>query len=252
MLKKILFIIGIVLIVALLFLNSKFHFFASDSNKKGVKSLQLKTIADIPLTGNANRLDYQSINYENHRLYITHLGSDMVHVFDLRTQKIIKDIPDISSPHGILVVPELKEVYVSASGKNQIDVIDEETLTVINHIPVGDTPDGIAYDPNTHKLYVSNENGGTISVIDAKTNEHVKELTVGGAVGNTQYDGISKLIYSAGGYENKLVEVDSKSDTILHKYDMKDCSHPHGFYIDTLTHYALVTCDANETMITLD
>src|SRR4051812_36764481 len=80
----------------------------------------LKQIADIPLTGGANRLDYQSIDKKTNRLYISHLGSNMVHVFDLTKQKMLADIPLSASPYGILAIPSLKKVYVGIGGNNQV------------------------------------------------------------------------------------------------------------------------------------
>src|SRR5437868_13933715 len=53
----------------------------------------LQFVADVPLNSGANRLDYQSIDDKTNRLYISHLGSNTVHVFDLGKQKIIADIP---------------------------------------------------------------------------------------------------------------------------------------------------------------
>ncbi len=39
-------------------------------------NLPLRTLSDVPLTGGATRLDYQSLDSDNGRLYIAHLGSD--------------------------------------------------------------------------------------------------------------------------------------------------------------------------------
>src|SRR6266853_5275621 len=49
-------------------------------------ALLLKVLADIPLTGGTTRLDYQSLDSASGRLYIAHLGSDLVTVVDVNTQ----------------------------------------------------------------------------------------------------------------------------------------------------------------------
>ena len=46
-------------------------------------NIPLKTVADIPLSGGTTRLDYQSLDSGNGRLYIAHLGSDLMTVFDV-------------------------------------------------------------------------------------------------------------------------------------------------------------------------
>ncbi len=85
------------------------------------------------MSGGTNRWDYQSIDYGNNRLFISHLGSSIVTVFDLKSQQVLADIPDVPNPYGILAVPGLKTVYVSAAGKSQVGVIDENTLKVTKY-----------------------------------------------------------------------------------------------------------------------
>ncbi len=209
-------------------------------------------IADIPLSGGADRFDYQSINYDNDRLYISHLGSGSVVVFDLKNQKIVKTIENLGNPYGILVAPELKKVYVSEGGTNQVAVIDEETLEIVKHISVGKTPDGIAFDTINNKVFVSNENDGTVSVINGDTNEFIENITVGDSVGNTHYDSVSKLIYTVSGKDNNLIEINPENDNVTQKYALPDCSNPHGFFLEEETHYALISCQGTNNLVVFD
>lgn len=214
--------------------------------------LELEHLVDIPMNGGTNRWDYQSINYENNRLYISHLGSNLVTVFDLKSQKIIKDIPVAAALYGILVVPQLKTVYVGIGGNNQVAVIDEKSLQVTKYIRAGETPDGLAYDPNTNKVFVTNENGGTVTVINAITNGYVQDISVGGSVGNTHLDPVSKTIYTVSGDDNTLININPVTNKITKKYNIDGCTHPHGFYIEEQTHYAFITCAENNKMVVFD
>src|SRR5689334_5364561 len=45
-------------------------------------TLPLKVVADVPLSGGTTRLDYQSLDSASGRLYIAHLGSDLMTVFE--------------------------------------------------------------------------------------------------------------------------------------------------------------------------
>jgi len=212
----------------------------------------LHLVKDIPLTGGANRLDYQTIDPTTNKLYISHLGSRMVHVIDLKTQKLVKDIPLTASPYGILAIPVVKEVYVGVGGNDQVAVIDEKTLSVKQYIDGGKTPDGIAYSPPTNKIFVSNENGGTVSVIDGKRKKRIADIRVGGSVGNTQFDPASRLIYSVSGDANTLVEIDPTTDLVLNTYPLSGCVSPHGLLIDRLTRAAFIACQQNNKMVVFD
>jgi len=250
--KPFVIIVFLVLFFFLAFLTFTKRSQLSQNVTKNERALGLKKIIDVPLSGGADRLDYQSINPENNRLYISHLGSGSVIVFDLKSNKIITTITNLGNPYGILVVPKLKTIYVSEGGNNRVAVISEDDLKVVEHISVGQTPDGLAYDPINNKIFVSDENGGTVSVIDASTNSFIENIQIGGSVGNTHYDTTSRLIYSISGNNNNFVEIDPKNNKVIQKYALKDCSYPHGFYIEERTHYALITCKGGNNMVVFD
>src|SRR6476619_4454545 len=48
-------------------------------------TLPLRVLTDVPLTGGTTRFDYQSLDSSG-RLYIAHLGSDLLTVFDVNKQ----------------------------------------------------------------------------------------------------------------------------------------------------------------------
>src|SRR5215813_6308409 len=61
------------------------------SETPAASGLPLKVVADVPLSGGTTRLDYQSLDSGTGRLYIAHLGSDLMTVFDVNKQTIVGD-----------------------------------------------------------------------------------------------------------------------------------------------------------------
>jgi len=222
------------------------------SGSSAANSLPLKTVAEIPLTGHATRLDYASLDPVAHRLYVAHLGDSTVTVVDTLTPKVVTDVPDVSHVHGVLYVPELNRVYASATGTNEVVAIDPATLKVIARVPAGDYPDGMAYAPDVHKLYVSDEHGGTDTVIDVRTNTRVATIPLGGEVGNTQYDPISRHIFANAQTRKQLVEIDPATDKVIARMDLPGAEGNHGLYIDPATHLAFIACEDNHKLIVVD
>jgi YVTN family beta-propeller protein len=219
---------------------------------KRAEKIGLKFVTDVPLPGGTHRFDYQCIDTASRLLFIAHMGSDAIIVFDMDSGKVIKEIRGMSDVHGVLAVPELKHVYASVTGKDQVAVIDENSLQVIANIPVGDYPDGLAYAPLQKRVFVSDEHGRTVSVIDVVENKLLKKISIGGEVGNTHYDPVSGLIYSADQSNDQLVAIDPEKLDIVHRYDLPGCRGAHGFYIDPQTHYALITGEDNAAFVALD
>jgi DNA-binding beta-propeller fold protein YncE len=214
--------------------------------------LPLKTVVDIPLSGRASRLDYQSFDPASGRLYIAHLGDDMLTVFDTASQKVIGDVGDVKHVHGVLAVPELHRVYASATGTNELAVIDDQSLKIVARIPAGDYPDGIAYASKEKKIYVSDLHGKTDTAIDPMTNKLIATIPLDGGAGNTQYDAVSGRILVAVHSRNEIVEIDPQTDTVAQRYPLDGCNDPHGLLIDASNRIAFAACEGNSKLVVFD
>ncbi len=215
-------------------------------------AIGLRQIAEIPLDGGATRFDYQSIDPQRGLLFIAHLGAGQVVVFDLRQQKVIATIPGVAGVHGLLAVPDTGRVYAAATDTHEVAVIDEQTLQVIARAAGGDYPDGLAYDPADQKLFVSDESGGGDIVIDTRTNQRLNRIDLGGEVGNTQYDGPGHQIIAAAQGRNQLALIDPQREQVVTYIDLPGCDGPHGFYVDSPSRRAFVSCEANAELVVVD
>ncbi len=214
--------------------------------------LPLRTVADVPLTGRATRLDYQSFDPQSGRLYVAHLGDDMMTVFDTNTGKVVGDVKDLKSVHGVLAVPELHRVYATATGTNELAVIDDQTLQVVARVPAGDYPDGIAYASREGKLYISDKHGKTDTAIDAKTNQRVATIQLAGGAGNTKYDAASGHVFVAVHKVNQLAEIDPQTDKVVWSYNLPGCEESHGLLIDGEHRLAFAACEGNAKLAVFD
>jgi len=214
--------------------------------------LPLRSLRDVPLNGGATRFDYQSFDEATGRLYIAHLGDDVLTVFDTNKETVIGDVKDLPRVHGVIAVPELHRIYASATGSNELAIIDDSTLQIIARVPVGDYPDGIAYATKAKKLYVSDLRGKTDTVIDATTNQRLTTIALGGGAGNTQYDSVSEHIFVAVHGRNQLAEIDPTKDQLIARNPMAGCSEPHGLLIDSEHRLVFVACEENAKLAVFD
>ncbi|HJP91640.1 MAG TPA: YncE family protein [Pyrinomonadaceae bacterium] len=212
----------------------------------------LKVLADAPLTGGTTRLDYQSLDSSTGRLYIAHLGSDLMTVFDVNKQTIVGDVKDLRRVHGVLAVPELHRVYASATGTNELAVIDDQSLAIVARAPAGDYPDGIAYAAKENKIYVSDLHGKADTVIDAKNNQRITTIPLGGGAGNSQYDATSDRIFVTVDGREELAEIDPNVDQVVGRYPLTGCKGSHGLLIDSDNRLAFAACEENSRLVVFD
>ncbi|HTF69861.1 MAG TPA: hypothetical protein VK638_45000 [Edaphobacter sp.] len=91
----------------------------SKSGKDGNSSVLTKVV-DIPMPGPAVRFDYQSLDAESGRLYISHMNADQLVVFDTATRKVVANLDGFKRVHGVWAVPELDRVYASVTGDHAV------------------------------------------------------------------------------------------------------------------------------------
>jgi DNA-binding beta-propeller fold protein YncE len=61
----------------------------------------LKSLSSFDLPGPAGkRFDYLTIDYDDHYLLSAHLAAGLLYVIDLRTNQVVKAIPDVPGVEG--------------------------------------------------------------------------------------------------------------------------------------------------------
>lgn len=214
--------------------------------------LPLQQVTDITLPGSPTRFDYQSQDRRTGLLFIAHSGADMVTVFNTNSKKVVANIEHVAHVHGVLAVSELGRVYATDSDDNQVYVISEDTESIIAIILVGNGPDGLAYDPITREIYISDETGKNEAVIDTRSNKRVAMISLGGEAGNTQYDPVTHHIFVDVQTLNRLAEINPATRKVVASYQIPNCDHNHGLYIDSSQRLAFISCDGNNTLFMMD
>ncbi len=214
--------------------------------------LPMQIIADIPLTGGANRFDYQYLDPNSRLLYLTHSASNTLTIFDTVSRKVVADIPGIPDVHAVAVAPDLGLLFATSATANQVVVIDAHTYAITARIPVGDSPDGLFYDPTDHKVFVADEAGQTDAVIDARTQQRIVEIPLGGDAGDIEYDAVSHHILAVVATLNQLVTIDPVTDRIIARAALPGCQTAQDLVLDELQRLAFVDCADNATLVMVD
>ena len=213
----------------------------------------LKQVATIDLPGPAGkRFDYLTTDNEDHYLLSGHLGAGILYVIDMRTNKLVKAIPDVPGVEGVEYVPELKKAYTSDWKENKIGVVDLRAMKVIKKLPTEDKPDGSAYAAPFHKLYVSDERGKAEAVVDVQTDIIVKTLHFDSETGMPQYDPVAKQILVNLQDKEILAAINPTDDTVVARYPVANCKGNHGMALDVDHRRAFLVCEESNQLAVFD
>lgn len=212
----------------------------------------LRVVRDVPLPGPARRFDYQSVDPDARRLYVSHMGGDHLVVVDIDSAKVVAYVAGIARPTGVWAVPTQHAVYVSAPGSHEVVAVDDRTLRITARVGGISFPDGIAYAPAERTVFVSDESGAADVAIDAAKFQKRATIALGGEAGNTHYDSVSHCVLVAVQTRNQLVAIDPATDRIVRRYDLPGADHPHGFALDEVGRLAFVTSEESGVLQVLD
>src|SRR5881275_3733922 len=213
----------------------------------------LKSVLSFDLPGpTGKRFDYLTIDYDDHYLLSAHLAAGLLYVIDLRTNRVVKAIPDVPGAEGVEFVPELKKVYTSNAGDNTIGVIDLKQMKVIKKLPTEAKPDGSVYAAPFHKMYVSDERGKAEAIVDVQQDKIIKTLHFDSETGMPQYDPVARKIYVNLQDQNIFAVIDPQTDEVVGRYAVGKCKGNHGMTLDPERHRAFLACEENNLMTVFD
>lgn len=149
------------------------------------KSAPLTLEKTIPIVGIAGDFDHFAADLEENRLFLAAEEHKTVEVFSLPSAARAGTLKGFDTPHGLLYLPEKKELFVIDGGEGgSCKVVDTKTNSIKKTIPLSPDADALAYDSSNHLLYVTN--GGKeaghdfsmISIIDTEKEEKVGDIKV--------------------------------------------------------------------------
>jgi DNA-binding beta-propeller fold protein YncE len=212
----------------------------------------LELVADVPMPGAAVRFDYQSMDAEHGRLYISHMNDDHLVVFDTAARRVVANLDGFKRVHGVIAVPEIGRVFASATADHQMIAVDAQSLKIVGKAGPIDYPDGLAYAPRARRVFVSDEHGGVDAVVDEATTKLIKNIPLGGYAGNTVYDpGSGRILVGVHGV-NELVEIDPAEMKILTRHKLTGVENPHGIALDVQGRLAFIAGEENHSLAVFD
>ena len=92
-----------------------------------------------------------------------------------------------STPHGLAVTKDDKNLLVTIPEMNKLLIIDIKTLEIIKELETGKSPHNVDIDPEGKFAYVTNSDDATVSIIDIQKMEIITVLETGNGPHNVQF-----------------------------------------------------------------
>jgi DNA-binding beta-propeller fold protein YncE len=184
--------------------------------------------------------DYVTLDPARGYLFIGR-RADGVTVFDVNTQKVVRDIDKSEDANATTLVPEFDRGYtINEDGTST--VFQLSTLKTIDRIKIGNDADSAFYDPATKQLAFTMGDSSKITFVDARTGKAVGELPVDSKkLDGTVADGNGNL-FMALRDRNLVIKIDVAQRKVTDNWKTAPCEQPTGIAFDRANKRLFVGC----------
>ncbi len=120
-----------------------------------------------------------SLSPDGATAYVVNQGSDSVSILDVRSRRVIGEIPVGSYPAHAAVSADGLRLHVSSQYGASVEIVDLQSRTVARYIPTDFGPQGVCLSEDGATLYTANSVSGTVSFLDLKTGRSAFTVPVG-------------------------------------------------------------------------
>lgn len=201
----------------------------------------LKLITAIPLPNVSGRIDHLTFDSKNKIVFVAALGNNSVEVVDLKSNKVIHTIKNVSEPQGLAFIPESNSLFVANGANGKCDVFNTTTFQKTASISLGDDADNVRYDVSSKKVYVGYASGG-IAVIDAATFKLISQIKLNGHPESFQLDKSAGKIYVNVPGTHQIEIIDVSKNAVIDKWMMTQAKSNFPMALDEINHRLFIGC----------
>jgi DNA-binding beta-propeller fold protein YncE len=223
----------------------------SDASTTRAPWLPLVRVADVPLPGKPVRFDYQALDAARGNLIIAHMNGASVVVVKARDGSLVKVVPGIPTPRGVVVADNVGRIFVTSS-PDKLVILDATSFKVIAHVTTGSAPDGDGWDAKDRVVAVSDQGDGAVSLIAKSGSGARRQVSLGTETGNVVFDakrGVFWVTVVKASPPNQLVSIDPLTAKVKGSIPLPGCSGAHGLCIHPDGGSAFVACESNSKVV---
>lgn len=216
----------------------------------GAEPATLELLQTIPLKGTAGRLDHLAIDSKYARLFVANLSNNSLDIVDLKSGKLIKQIPEQKKIQGIAYAPDLDRIYVGNGTGGECNVFDGKDYKLLKSIQLPDA-DNVRYLPRRRLVYVGHAEKA-LSVVDAQSYEVKAEIKLPGRPEGFQLETKRPRLYMNTVEPTLLVVVDTDKNEVLHRYPLKLADRAYPMAVDETNHRLFLGCRNKPSVVVMD
>jgi DNA-binding beta-propeller fold protein YncE len=204
----------------------------------------------IVLKGPTGRLDHLAIDAAGGRLFVANMANNSLDVVDLRSAKLLKQIPEQNHIQGVAFARDLNRIFVGNGERGECNAFDGHDYKLLKSIPLGDA-DNVRYEGRTSRVYVAHAEK-KLAVIDAKSLTLLADISLPGAPEAFQLERSRPQIFLNTPSPSQVVAIDTDNNKVAGRYALSLAGSNYPLAIDESSHRIFVGCRREPMLVVLD
>ena len=176
----------------------------------------LTPVATIQLKGVAGKLDHLAVDSKGQRLFVANKPNNTLDIVDLKTNTLVKQIPDQGKVSGVAYAADLDIIYVG-NGVGTCNAFDGKTYEQVFSTPAT-AADNVHYHSGNKKVYVGQDE--ILSELDAKTGHVNAVIKLPGAVHGFKVDKNAGRIYAVLTKQSLIAVIDIARHEVIETFPL--------------------------------
>ena len=147
-----------------------FYWFGTAFLAFGQPAAPLRLESRIELPGVNGRIDHLSVDIKSKRLFVAALGNHTLEVLDLNASRVVKSIPELAEPQGVLYDPATNKLFVACAGDGSTRIFDARSYQLLTTAHFSADADNLRYEPENRRVIVG-YGEGALGMLDEKGNK---------------------------------------------------------------------------------
>ncbi len=183
--------------------------------------------------------DYIVPDSTNHRLFIAR--QNRVMVVDEDSGTLLGEVTGIQGAHGTALAEAAGHGFATSGHDQSVVMFDLKTLKVLGRIPAAEDADAVIFDSASNRVFTFNGDAHSSTVIDPQAGTLITNIALGGKpeYGASAGDG---KVYANLTDKSEVVEIDSKTATVVRRWSTAPCRQPVSMAIDIAHHRLFSGC----------
>jgi DNA-binding beta-propeller fold protein YncE len=224
---------------------------SSGVDARGADPPPLERLKTIALNGPTGGLDHLALDARRGRLFVANTVNGSLDIIDLKTGRLLKQVPGQGRIRGVAYSPEADRVFVGNGDGGICNTFDGHSYELLRTVPLGVDADNVRYNPQTRRIYVVHADN-ELSVIDAGDYTVRSPIALPKSLGAFQLEASRPRMYINAKADGVVVAIDSNNDKIISRFDVAPAGVNAALAIDEPNHLLFVGCRRNPSVVVMN